>query len=250
MQSLEHLLVPLDGLHGGGRVDAHRLAVLVHLHAAERPQHGPRGGDRVVVLRDGDPHGIPHLLELLADGVEVLPGVRHLEARLLEEILAVGRHEHAVVLRHRAPHALDVRPLVRGGDGLAVLLLEPGHHVGDVDELRLVEPREVHAHLDEVVAGLRLDLGGVLGLLRAHVGDVVDLELDAGVLGEALPDLGELLVGGGREVVPAEIRDLALLAARGRDAGGQDAGKSGGGGQEVAAGDWFHRFLLMNGTLS
>ena len=55
-----------------------------------------------------------------------------------------------------------------GGDGLAVLLLELGHDVGDVDELRLVEPREVHAHLDEVVAGLGLHLGGVLGgLLRA-----------------------------------------------------------------------------------
>ena len=197
----------------------------------------------------GIPIGIPHLLELLADGVEFLPRVRHLEARLLEEVLAVGRHEHAVVLGHRAPHALDVRPLVRGRDGLAVLLLEPGDHVGDVHELRLVEPREVHAHLDQVVAGLGLDLGGVLGLLWAHVGDVVDLELDARVLGEALPDLGQLLVGGGGEVVPAEIRDLALLAARGRDAGGQDAGKSGGGGQEVAAGDWFHRFLLMDGTL-
>ena len=123
-------------------------------------------------------------------------------------------------------------------------------HVGDVDQLRLVEPREVHAHLDEIVAGLRLDLGRVLGLLRAHVGDVVDLELDAGVLGEALPDLGQLLVGGGREVVPAEVRDLTLLAPRGRDAGGQDAGQSGGGGQEVAAGDWSHRFLLMNRTLS
>ena len=197
----------------------------------------------------GMPDGIPHLLELLADRVEILPGVRHLEARLLEEILAVGRHEHAVVLGHRAPHALDVRPLVGGGEGLAVLLLEPGHHVGDVDQLRLVEPREVHAHLDEVVAGLCLDLGRVLGLLRAHVGDVVDLELDARVLGEALPDLGQLLVGRGSEVVPAEVRDLTLLAPRGRDAGGQDAGESGGGGQEVAAGHWLHRFLLMNRTL-
>src|SRR6185369_13077851 len=142
-----------------------------------------------------------------------------------------------------------VRPLVRGGEGLAVLLLEPGHNVGDVDELRLVEPREVHAHLDEIVPGLGLDLGRVLGLLRPHVGDVVDLELDARVLGEALPDLRELLVRRGGEVVPAEIRDLTLLAARGRDAGGQDAGESGGGGQEVAAGDWSHRFLLIDETL-
>ena len=117
------------------------------------------------------------------------------------------------------------------------------------DELRLVEPREVHAHLDEVVAGLRLDLGRVLGLLRAHVGDVVDLELDAGVLGEALPDLGQLLVGGGGEVVPAEVRDLALLAPRGRHAGGEDAGEAGPVvGQELAASDGSHGLLLTEGT--
>jgi len=54
----------------------------------------------------------------------------------------------------------------------------------------------VHAHLDEVVTGLRLDLGRVLRLLRPHVRDVVDLQLDAGVLREPLADLAELLVRG------------------------------------------------------
>ena len=208
----EHLLVPLDHLDRGRRVDANGASVLVDLHAAEGPQHGARRRDRVVVLADGDADGVPHLLELLADRVEILPGVRHLEARLLEEVLAVRGDEHAVVLGHRAPDAADVRPLGRGADRLAVLLLELGHEIRDVHQLGLVEPREVHPHLDEVVAGLDLHLGGVLGLLRAHVRDVVDLELDARVLGEALADLGELLVRSGREVVPAEIGDLPLLA--------------------------------------
>src|ERR1700730_4987878 len=118
----EHLLVPLDGLDGGGRVDADGLAVLVDLLAAERPQHGTRRGDRVVVLADGDPHGIAHLLELLAHRVELLPGVGHLEARLLEEVFPVGGEEHAVILRRRAPGPVHVGALVGGGDGLAVLL--------------------------------------------------------------------------------------------------------------------------------
>jgi hypothetical protein len=99
----------------------------------------------------------------------------------------------------------------------------------------------VHAHLDQVVAGLGLHLGGVLGLLGAHVRDVVDLELDAGVLGEPLPDLGHLLVRGGREVVPAEIGDLAHLSDGRRRLGGEDAGQAGGGGgDELTAGHVAH----------
>src|SRR5438874_4903841 len=237
----EHLLVPLDRLDGGRRVDAHGLAVLVHLHAAERPQHGAGRGDRVVVLADGNPDGIPHLLELLADRVEVLPRVGNLEARLLEEVLPVGRDEHAVVLGHGAPHPVDVGALVRRAHRLTVLLLALSHAVGYVHQLGLVEPREVHAHLDEVVAGLGLDFGGVLLLLRAHVRDVVDLELDAGVLGEALADLAQLLVRGGREVVPAEVRDLPLLTAGRGHARGEDGGepRPGAGRDEAATADGF-----------
>src|SRR5690349_4027989 len=243
---IEHLLVPLDGLHGARRVDLHRLAVLVHLHAAERPQHRARRRDRVVVLTDGDPHRVAHLLELFPDDVEVLPRVRDLEGGLLEEVLPVGGDEDVVVLGHRAPHPIDVRALVGRPEGLAVLLLEPGDHVRDVDELRLVEPREVHPHLHHVVPGLGLDLGGVLGLLGAHVGDVVDLQLDAGVLGEALADLGQLLVGRGGEVVPAEVADLALLAAGGSHPGGQDPGETGTGrGQELTAIERSHERLLL-----
>src|SRR5207244_2364123 len=62
----EHLLVPLDRLDGGRRVDAHGLAVLVQLHAADRPQHGAGRGARVVVLPEGNPDGIPHLSALIA----------------------------------------------------------------------------------------------------------------------------------------------------------------------------------------
>src|SRR5205823_1996389 len=80
-----------------------------------------------------------------------------------------------------------------------------------------------------------LDFGGVLLLLWAHVRDVVDLELDAGVLGETLADLGQLLVRGRGEVVPAEVRDLPLLAPRRGHARREDAGEasSRGRGQEA-----------------
>ena len=119
-----------------------------------------------------------------------------------------------------APDSLDLGRLGRRAERRAVLLLQLGHDVGDVDELGLVEPREVHAQLDQVVTGLGLDLGRELLLLRPHVGDAVDTDLDAGVLREALGDLELLLVHRRREVVPAEVGDLALLAARRRDARG------------------------------
>src|SRR2546430_878071 len=109
--------------------------------------------------------------------------------------------------------------------GLAVLLLELAHDVSEIDELRLVEPGKVHPHLDDVVTGLRLDFGGILRRLLGG-GDVIDTDLDARVLREALADLGQLLVGGGGEVVPAQVRDLALLTAGGRDAGGENTGQA------------------------
>src|SRR5207248_7206878 len=83
-------------------------------------------------------------------------------------------------------------------------------------------------HLDEVVTGLRLHLRGVLRLLWAHVRDVVDLELDAGVLGEALADLRQLLVRVRCEVVTAEITDLTGLGDRRRGARGENARQPGG----------------------
>src|SRR5439155_1335732 len=135
---LEHLPVPLDQLRGLRAVDPDGLAVLVDLHAAERPQNGPGRRDRVEILVDGDPDRVPHLLDL-----------------------------------------------------------------------------------------------------------------DAGVFGEALADLGQLLVGERGEVVPAQVRDLALLAPRRRHAGGEDAGEAGarGGRQETSSSDRGHdsfSFLWFN----
>src|SRR5262249_23648062 len=72
--------------------------------------------------------------------------------------------------------------------------------------------------------------------------DVVDLDLDAGVLGEAHGDLVQLLVHERREVVPAEVGDLSLLPARGWDTGGEDTGQAGAGrgGQKAATRDRCH----------
>ena len=169
----EHLLVPLDHLLGGRAVDADGFAVLVDFHAPQAPEDGAARGDGVVVLGDGDTHRVPHLLQLLSHRVQVLPGVGDLETRLLEEILPVGGDEEGVVLGHGAPRSLDVGRLLGRRHDLAVLLLQLAHHVGHVGELGLVEPGEVHAHLDEVMTGLGLHFRGVLGGLLGR-GDVVD----------------------------------------------------------------------------
>ena len=100
----------------------------------------------------------------------------------------------------------------------------------------------MHAHLDDVVAGLCLHFGGVLGGLLGGR-DMVDTNPDAGVLGEAQADLRQLLVRGGREIVPAEVGNLALLTLRGRDAGRENADEATGSGQEAAAADLIHGLL-------
>src|SRR5207249_2925849 len=142
----------------------------------------------------------------------------------------------------------DLGGLGSRGQGLAVLLLELAHDVPEIDELRLIEPRKVHAHLDDVVAGLRLDFGGILRRLLGR-GDVVDANLDPGVFGEALTDLGQLLVGGGGEVVPAQVRDLALLASSRRDAGGQNTGQARAGRrEELSTGRRIHTPSCQSGA--
>src|SRR5438552_1566001 len=79
----------------------------------------------------------------------------------------------------------------------------------------------------EIEARLRRHLGGELRLLRAHVRDVIDLQLDARVFREALADLRELLVGGAPELVPAEVADLTHLGDGRRRACGEDADETG-----------------------
>ena len=190
---------------------------------------------------------MPHLFQLAPDLVEILPGIRHLEAGLLEEVLPVSGQEHAVVLRDRAPDAVDVGAFVARGKHLAVLPLELGDEVGHVDELGLVEPGEMHPHLDEVVAGLRLHLGGVLGRLLG-MRDVVDADPDASILGEPLADLRELFVGSRREVVPAEIRDLPLLTSGGRDSAGENGGDTAAGGRQERASAECHGLVLLIAT--
>src|SRR5207249_8558835 len=76
---------------------------------------------------------------------------------------------------------------------------------------------------------------------------IFDLELDAGVPGEALADLGQLLVRGGGEVVPAEVGDLPLLAAGRRNPRGENAGEASSGcRQEAAAADRLHGSSLSS----
>src|SRR5205807_1195257 len=146
-------------------------------------------------------------------------------------------------------HAVAVHLLVPLDDLGGLLRVDLDGPAVLVDLHGAVAPHDGRAGRDrvEVLADRNTDRVPHLLQLEANLvevfpglgrGDVVDADLDAGVLRETRPDLGELLVRERREVVPAEVRDLTLLPTRGRYAGGEDSreARPGRGRQELSSG--------------
>ena len=194
----------------------------------------------VGAVADGDAHRVALLLEHLAHGEELGPGlgVGVAKARLLEVGHVVGGGERHPEPRHRLPAARGLAHLGAEGVPAAVLLAQLVHHVVDVGVQVLVEEGVGAGRAVHVVAGLRLCLGGDLGRhlqmrhgIHAH-GAVVGL-------GEGLRLLAELVVRGGHEVVPGEEGQLALLGERRglaeSEPGGHPGRRAGGGAEELAA---------------
>ena len=171
------------------------LALLAHLveevalrrvraERVERRQAGPRVGERAVERRDAG------ILQRVADGDELVPGLGHLEPLLLEDLLVV---DDAVRVVHVA-EAVDLALLVAevGEDLLhgGVDRLEHGLVREVVEDARLREPAEAAVRVQGDDVG-RLVLDQQRADDRVGVGDLVLDDLDVGVLGLEVGDYGQ-----------------------------------------------------------
>ena len=138
---LPELANELEGLARLGGVD-HDLARFIDLHPAEAPQGRVGEGRRVA---EGVAERLAHrevgVLHLGADREVLLPGVRRLEAELVEDVLAVDDRVADVEQRHGTRDAVDhhgpARPVVHvAARELAHQLVVVGQAVGE--QVRLV----------------------------------------------------------------------------------------------------------------
>jgi len=176
------------------------------------------------------------LLQLAPSAEQIVPGVGRLLPDLLEEVDAMAARERGEEEGEAEPLALDERVLPQKGIPVAVFLREVVRDVGDVGEARLEEPRVVHLEAHDVVPRarheFRRELGGHLDALY-----VVDAHADAGELREALGQLLELHVRGGRVVHGRQEADLARRPGRGRAPSREDARETGGAAHECSSAD-------------
>ena len=224
-----------DGL-GLLRVDRDRLAVGGDVLGAVAPEDRVERADGVRRLADGEADRMAELLQLAPSAEQIVPGVGRLLPDLLEEVDAMAARERGEEEGEAEPLALDERVLPQKGIPVAVFLREVVRDVGDVGEARLEEPRVVHLEAHDVVPRarheLRRELGGHLDALY-----VVDAHADAGELREALGQLLELHVRGGRVVHGRQEADLARRPRRGRAASREDARETGGAVNECTPAD-------------
>ena len=196
------------------RVERARLAVLLDLGRAVRPEQAAPGHLGVGVLGQRGADRVAGRLGLLPVGDQLLPGVgRLLEAGLLEDVRAVVARERDQEVGHAVPLALDPADLLGEGDPAAELLADRLGDVADVGQRLAVDVGvEDREPVEDVVALLGRDLGRGAGRVVGLV-DVVDRDLD--VVG--LPPLDDVLlveplVVGRDEVAPLDDLQLACRA--------------------------------------
>ncbi len=154
---------------------------------------------------------------------------------LLEEVDPVAAGKRDVEIGHAEPLSLHEGVLPRERIPLAVLLRQVVADVGDVGQPRREEPGIVHLQADDVVPGLRHQLGSQLGR-HLHALDVIGAHVDPGQFREALAELGELGVRGRRVVHGRQEADFPGRPGAGRATRGQDPGEPGRRAHEAAAG--------------
>ena len=197
-----------------GRVEDD-VAVLVLNGAAVAPEDVPHRHVRVDILAqpdaDRDLHLRRDLLDLRRGLHEVVVGRRavlhpDLRPHFLVIVAGIG-HPH-VGQRELLLGERVVRRAMRELDLLAVLLLERGHDVGQIDDVLLERGRQAEEHV-HVVARLRRHLGGGA---RHDIGeaDVVHRDVDATLGAPLLRPRIEPLVVGGHEVAPLQDLQLAV----------------------------------------
>src|SRR5438093_1730316 len=208
------ILVPLDDLLGLVAVDGRRLAVRLQHLAAVAPQDRPERDVGVGAVADRDTDGVARLLEDLPRLEELIPSLRRLEPGLLEVHFVVAPGERDPVPRHRPPPRRRLTRIPGERIPAAVPLAEVVDEVAHVDQMLLVEEGVGGARDDEVVAGLRRDLGRALRE-QLREGDRVDAHRHPALLTKELSLPPQLVVGRRDEVVAREERQLALLGEGG-----------------------------------
>ena len=183
-----------------------------------------------------------------ADLAELVPGLRILEAGLLEPVLAVRHRPRDDELRHRHPapgrrDAVGLRIVVPA----ALLAADLLRDVGDVDQRVLVEQRVVVGDDDDIGAAGALD-GRRQACLDVVLVDALDRDLHPGLPAELLRLLLEDLVGGRDEVRPLQEVQPRPLRPRGRGAGRGEDTDGGRRPEKIATGEAADHDVLLDGA--
>ena len=191
--------IVFQGLDRFRRVEGH-LAVLEQLAAVApqdvHPHRDVLGGLRRVVHADADAFLVLDDLRHLG---ELVPGLRHREPVLLQQVLAVEHELGVAAQRQAVDHAAIGDPeLVRG-----VVAVERDlvlrHHLVDGHE-QILQPRPpVVLVVDEVGVGVARHLDGEYFLEKVAEGNELELDLDSRQVGELLqPCFVALILAGHR----------------------------------------------------
>ena len=158
---------------------------------------------------------MPGRLGFLADAQPVLPGVGRLLADLLQDVGPDRHREGRLPPRQQGPLVAD--QVILGPQPSAVLRADLAGEVGQVDEVVEVKGgiAQARAERGEVMAGLGLHLGRLLGL-QLQMRDDIEPDLHLVLLAPFLELPLQLLVGVGHEAGDGEEGELAGLRQGGR----------------------------------
>ena len=203
---IPHALGELDGGDRLGRVDGYRLAVLLDLFAAMRPEEWIEERRRITKgLGERLARRLADRRELGHGGAELVPCSGHRHAGLREVVLAVDKRVAHDVVRDSAVLPVDHRAGIDLGVVFAEFRLDLLGHVRQVIQAFSKCMRRQILHLEDGRA--RLTLNRRRKARREVVGiDGFNGNVDPGLLRPIVSLLFEERIGCGNEVIPLQQR--------------------------------------------